>query len=178
MIDLFIALSSSFSVLVFVIILTFVVRKTKQRGIFMWLKRTFLGVWFVSSFFVWLIVRDLPLTNQIGLVFVHLLITWLLSFSYIVGFFGLPLTSVRIELLTVIGQKGEKGIRRETFMKKHNKTMFAKRSLYRLVTSGEIRKRGRVYSLRSAWSYVMLHTYVLVFLFALYRPMGSERKIV
>lgn len=160
----------------FILALTLVVRKRGTKGILVSMKQLFLALSLLTSAGVWGIYGSISLDNRIQIVVVHLLLFWLLSFSYIIGLFGLPLTSMRIQLLLTIFQSGKGKLRRSDLMKQYTKRMIVEQRLWRLETSGEIVKNGNVYSLRSRWSYFMVHTYFLMLLTRLYRPIQSTKR--
>lgn len=163
-IDLVIVLTSLVTFIFFVIGLTALVRIRGQEGILSSIKNVFLVLSLGSSVIFWIVVGD------VILLIVHIVIFWALSFSYVLGLFGLPLTSLRIQLLLAIVASGDKGCYMKTLLKKYSKEAIVRQRLYRLETSGEIVEKGKYYMLRSRWSYFVLHNYFLLFLLKLYRP--------
>ncbi len=175
MIDKTLILISAFSFFIFVAALTILVRMRGHWGILLWMQRIFLVLLVGSSVSVWYIFSDVSIDNKIILLIANFFLTGALSFAYIDGFFGLPLTSLRIELLTTIVRAGHHGIREQDLLKRYTKPSIIRRRLFRLETSGEIVRVGDRYMLRSFSSYFMLHTFVLLGLLVLYKPFHDKK---
>lgn len=174
MIDYFILIISSLTFVFFVIGLTISVRARGQAGVLTSMKQLFLVLSLISSIVLWFVIGERSIKLTFILMGIHLLLFWSLSFSYILGVFGLPMTSLRMQLLLTIAGFGDRGIKRNQLEKKYStRTMVAQR-LYRLETSGELVKRGSRYMLRSQWSYFMLHNRFLLLLLRIYRPIRKK----
>lgn len=176
MIDITLLLASIISFLLFVFFLTICVRKVGQTGILSWMKRIFIVLFVIGCFVLWLHFKIFPLTTRIMLLTVYLFLYWALSFAYTLGLFGLPLTSLRIQLLITLVQSNRKNMKKEMLLRKYSRLIIVKQRLHRLETSGEIIRRGNRYLLRSPWTYFMIHTYFLILLMVLYRPFGSKKN--
>lgn len=178
MLDIIVFFTSIVSFLVFVLGLAHLIRTKGHEGILLSIKRLFLIVSLVSSIFLWFIVASKLTSQYLELIFIHLLLFWSLSFAYILGIFGLSLTSLRIQLLLILVSKVNQKMTQASLIRWYSIKDIVKKRLYRLESSGEIVRRGGVYTLRSKWSYFMLHSYVLLFLTWLYRPIPWKNKTV
>lgn len=173
-IDSVIFIISSVTFILFVIGLTISVRARGQAGILTTMKQLFLALSLTSSIVLWIGSAEHSLEMKFVILITHLLLFWSVSFSYILGVFGLPMTSLRMQLLLTIAGFGDRGIGRNQLEKKYStRTMVAQR-LYRLETSGELVRRGSRYMLRSKYSYFMLHNRFLLLLLAIYRPIRKK----
>lgn len=170
MIDYMVIITSSFSFLIFVISLTLLVRAKGQAEILVSMKKLFLVLLCVSSIIFWVILGNMNGVDKMVLLCVHLVLFWAMSFSYILGLFGIPLTSLRIQFLLTLFAHGASGSDLKTLMKEYSKKSIVRIRLHRLETSGEIIRKGKYYMLRSRWSYFVLHNYFLLLLLNMYRP--------
>lgn len=162
MIDLILVVLSLASVILFITLLALVMRRIGQKGIMSLIKRIFIVISVISCSINWILLGDLKF------LFIQLILNFLFCFAYIIGFFGLPLTSVRVWLLLILAGKGN--MKRRELVKAFTVQMVVKKCLYRLETSGEIERRGGVYRVKSLSSYFMIHTQMLRILVWLYRP--------
>jgi hypothetical protein len=178
MVDILVLFTSIASLLVFVFSLAHWIRVNGENGILLTIKRLFLVISGVSSFFLWFMAGGISLLLRIELLFIHILLFWSLSFAYIIGLFGLPLTSLRIQLLLMFARRREHGMTLVSLTRRYGIKEIVRQRLNRLETSGEIARRGEVYALRSKWTYFMIHTYVLLFLTWVYRPIPWKNKTV
>lgn len=173
MVDSTIVGISLLSFLFFVLGMVVAIRMYGQKGILISLKRLFIVPIVFSSVALWFVIPG-SLIEHLRFLFLHLFLYWSLCFSYVIGLLGLPLTSLRIQLLLSIVRLGGKGINYRDLTEQYSKTIVVKQRLYRLTTSHEITEDNKMYSLRSSRSYFMLHTYVLVFLLWLYKPIQKK----
>lgn len=167
MIDKLIVLFAIGTFILYVITLAITVRVNGQKGILTSLKQVFIILTIISSAVVWITLKD------IGLLFLHLVLLWSLSFAYILCLFGLPLTSLRMQILLTISKSGDEGIGISELSKKYSHEQVLEQRIVRLESSKEIVKKSGLYRLRSSYSYFMLHNRFLLFLIKLYRPFNT-----
>lgn len=170
MVDYLITVMSCISFLFFVIGLILFIRAKGQAEILLSMKRLYLALGVAGSISLWLMLGDVTTSLKIIFVVLYLLLFWAMSFSYILGLFGIPLTSVRIQFLLTLIARGGKGANVKALMKDYSKESLVNIRLHRLMTSGEIVKKGNYYMLGSRRSYFVLHNLFLLFLLKLYRP--------
>lgn len=115
-----------------------------------------------------------PFVFHLGLIYlvVGLLIStflyFLLSLFYILAFFGISVTSLRINILSLIN-KGTGGMSYREILRVYNKNTIIETRLKRLVGSGELRVSKGKYKSESRFSYFVFHTYLFIFLSKLYQ---------
>lgn len=100
--------------------------------------------------------------------FVSFLIYNLMVVAYILGIFGMLVSSLRIRLLLEIGKGGKNGITVEEILKSYNKELIIGERLKRLVESGELSYEKGRYSLKRGFSVFLIHNYIFEFLRKLY----------
>lgn len=169
--DVIIVIVSSISFLLFVIGLIVSVRAKGQAEILTSMKKLYLVLSMVGSIFIWLIFRDTNIVDTILFIVLYLVLFWAMSFSYILGLFGIPLTSVRMQFLLTLAAHGDRGADIQVMRKAYSKESILAIRLHRLETSGEIIRKGNYYALRSRWSYFVIHNIFLLFLIKLFQPL-------
>jgi hypothetical protein len=174
MTDILLCLISFISFIFLVIGLGLSVRSHGQAGIISAMKQWFIGLSVVSGLCIWFIFYSFPPEAKGMFILLHMVLFGSLSFSYIIGLFGLPLTSLRIQLLLCIAKHGSSGINIKSLDQTYSKVTMVRQRLYRLETSREIIKEGKYYVLRSKWSYFVLHNMFLMLLLRLYRPLDKK----
>ena len=142
MIDILVLLSSITSFLTFVFCLAHWIRTKGQNGVFLSIKRLFLVISCASSIFLCLVAAGLSLPQYLEIIFIHFLLFWSLSFAYIIGIFGLSLTSLRIQLLLILVKKESQKMTPAALTRWYSIKEIVKKRLYRLESSGKIVKRG------------------------------------
>lgn len=175
MIDYAIVGVSSVSFFSFVIGLILSVRAKGQAEILVSMKKIFIGLAATGCGVLWMFLGGSSDVEKVVVLFIYIFLFWAMSFSYILGLFGIPLTSVRIQFLLTLVSHGDRGAHVKTLMKEYSKDSLIRIRLHRLMSSGEIIRKGNYYVLRSRWSYFILHNMLLLFLIALYRPIGREK---
>ncbi len=83
---------------------------------------------------------------------------WILD--YITGFFGLPISSLRIKLLSDIARAGDRGISDKKLLSGYNKKEIIAVRLDRLVRAGELVENKGSYVLTRGYSYLRLHAFM------------------
>lgn len=175
MIDYVIVGVSSASFLLFIVGITLSVRAKGQAEILLSMKKLFIGLAVVGCSALWTFLGNIRDVDKVLLLCTYLLLFWAMSFSYVLGLFGIPLTSVRIQFLLTLVSHGERGAFAKTLMKEYSKDSIIRIRLHRLISSGEIIKKGNYYMLSSRWSYFILHNMLLLFFIHLYRPIGRAK---
>lgn len=176
MIDMFLIIISGCSFLLFMIGLILYVRVRGQGEILSAMKHVYLTLCVLGSLSLWFFLRNTPIRDMVIVIAIYIVLFWAMSFSYILGLFGMPLTSVRIQFLLTLFAHGDSGADKETLKKEYSKDTLVNIRLHRLETSGEIVKKGNRYMLRSRWSYFVLHNIFLLFLIKLFRPLERANK--
>ncbi len=170
MVDYLIIGISSISFFFFVIGLMLLVRAKGQAEILLSMKRLFLTLSLMGNTAIWVMLWNTSVYDKLFVITLYMMLFWAMSFTYILGLFGIPLTSVRIQFLLTLVAHGVRGADMSDLMKEYSKDSIVGIRLLRLVTSGEIIKKGNSYMLRSRWSYFVLHNYFLLLLLKIFRP--------
>ncbi len=171
MADIAIVLMASVSCIVFIISLTLVIRAKGQSKILVSIKTSYLTLLGIGSSILWLILGNMMTVEKMGLLLVFIILFSAICFSYTLIVFGTSITSVRIQFLINLLGYGDRGANIKRLMKDYSKESLIRIRLHRLETSGEVIRRGAYYSIKSRWSYFMVHNYFLLFLINLYSPL-------
>ncbi|OGG08684.1 hypothetical protein A2154_01690 [Candidatus Gottesmanbacteria bacterium RBG_16_43_7] len=113
--------------------------------------------------------------DTISHILLALLIYGALCFIYVTAVFGITVTSVRIQILRLIYNAGDKGLPYINIYKKYNKQVIIKTRLERLVGSGELICRDNKYYLPPVTTFFMLHTKILVVLYGVFGNRGYQQ---
>lgn len=89
--------------------------------------------------------------------------------AYILGIFGMLVSSLRIRLLLEIGKGGKNGITVEEILKSYNKELIIGERLKRLVESGELSYEKGRYSLKRGFSVFLIHQYIFKMVKKIYK---------
>lgn len=173
MIDSLIVSISSISFFLFVVGLTLAVRIKGQAEILTSMKQLYLSLSLVGSISLLFMAGDMNIVDMLLFTVLYLVLFWAMAFSYILGLFGIPLSSVRMQFLLTLASHGRGGADMKKLRKEYSTTSLIGIRLHRLGTSGEIIKKGNQYMLRSRWSYFVLHNVFLLFLIKLFRPIRT-----
>ncbi len=157
--DFAVIFASFISLFLFVFIHFLVFRSIDKHSVIRGLLFTFVGGNIISLIFISIF---LFLLNQtIGVYFVLLLISFilfnLLAASYILGFFGMMVASLRVRILREIYIAGSNGINKKSIIEKYNERMIVDERLKRLLKSGEVKVQGDIYNLVNRFSIFRLH---------------------
>ena len=155
--DLNIILLSLLLSLLFLGIHILVIRKQGDSGVFIWLLRVFFLVGLVGAVILFLVFRHESMPVIFLLEGTTIMLYGLIVFSYILGIFGITITSVRIQILSKIVTSGENGMTKSELMKEYNRTTLIHQRLKRLLSSGEIIRKKGTYYLSHSSSPFMIH---------------------
>jgi hypothetical protein len=92
----------------------------------------------------------------------------LFCFFYVQAILGIAFSSVRIQLLKVVRDAGEKGISLDEILKKYNRRIIIENRLKRLTESDVVSNNDGYYSIKSANSPFFLHAIWLRFVQRIY----------
>ena len=81
----------------------------------------------------------------------------LLTINYILGFFGVAISSIRMQLLFQIGKTQSKGISKKKLLEKFNARTIITNRLDRFVSSGELGYKSGTYFYQRHLSYFYIH---------------------
>lgn len=174
MIDYLLVATSSISLFMFVIGLIICVRTKGQAEILLSMKGLFIGLLVLGCISLWYMVGDMRVSDKVVVIFLYILLFWAMSFSYILGLFGMPLTSTRVQFLLTLMAHGGKGADIQNLTKDYSRDSIIGIRLHRLITSGEIIQKGNKYMLKSRWTYFVLHNEFLLFLIELFQPLDPK----
>lgn len=90
------------------------------------------------------------------------------AFFYTLAFFGIAVTSLRVQLLSLIGKTGSEGITSFQLTRKYNINNIIKVRLDRLVDSGVLSYKNGYYKLDNKFSYFLVHQYIIALLKRIY----------
>lgn len=113
-------------------------------------------------------VRQASLSLVVAVVALTFVLYMLMAWCYILGIFGITVTSVRMQILSEIANSASNGITSGGLMKKYNRKRMIAQRLFRLVSSGELKKVGGRYLLRRKISPFLVHMYLQRILFSVY----------
>lgn len=151
-----IVLSIVFSI-VFLALHILVIRSIGDRAVFPWLLRVFFLVAVVGIAPMILFFQNIPSEVIVLLTLATVTLYALIVFSYILGIFGITITSVRIQILCKIFSAGSRGITTKELMKDYNRTVQFSQRLHRLITSGEVKEKNGKYFVPRSLSPFILH---------------------
>lgn len=113
-------------------------------------------------------VRQAPISLVVVVVALTMVIYTLMAWSYILGIFGITVTSVRMQMLSEIAKSGSRGITIDALLKHYNRKRMVSQRLFRLVSSGELKEVGGRYFIRRKISPFLVHVYLQRMLLKLY----------
>jgi len=174
MTDIIIFSSSVCSLALFIVGLGLSVRRHGQSGIIQAMKQVFIGITCSGVLFLLVVFHNMPRVDLFIILMIYLVLFWALAFAYIIGIFGLPLTSLRIQILLTVYNSPFHRIREEDLMKKYSLSTMVEQRIFRLETSGEIIKKGKVFFIKSTRSYFVLHNKFLIYLTKIFKPISRS----
>lgn len=180
--DLFIIISAVFSFILFLILQILIFRYLKNTKILKGLYYA-LGITSIFHYLIfWILSKYLFFKIQYSFftIFfdssVSLILFMLLAFIFILAFLGVATTSLRMQLLIEIKNKGKKGITYNQLLAKYNKEIIIMTRVARLIEAGEIEKIKDFYCYKKHLTYFRLHTFALVLLARIYKmPIYTSR---
>lgn len=113
-------------------------------------------------------VRQEPIALVVAVVVLTLVIYTLMAWSYILGVFGITVTSVRMQMLPEIAKSGSRGITIGALLTHYNRKRMVSQRLFRLVSSGELKDVGGRYFIRRKISPFLVHVYLQRIFLTLY----------
>ena len=90
------------------------------------------------------------------------IINTLLCYIYVIGIFGIMATSIRMEVLRVIGDRGTQGVTLGQLRQLCSPARVVKSRIKRLVQSGDMDLTGEFYSLRRTWSFFFVNAFIIL----------------
>jgi hypothetical protein len=91
---------------------------------------------------------------------VSFLLYSMLAIIYILGFFGLLESSLRIRILEEIARRGDRGMKREELFRIYNRNVIITKRLERFIETKDIDYRNGFYIMRPRFSYFNIHSYI------------------
>lgn len=181
--DLMIIIHSVSSFLLFVGIQIIFFRMIDQKKVIRWLVVVF-GIVSLVSFLLWLSIVPLLLQTAgdmgfLGQFLASFLLSYMLfsitSLVYVLGFFGIIESSIRIRLLDLITYSSDTGISLPQILQLYNRDVILQKRLSRFISSGELIFTNDTYRLGKRSIFFFLPALVFKLLWVLYRG-RSHRK--
>lgn len=176
--DFFILINVTFAFFLFFILHLVIFRIISADKVFNGLMFVFLLAGFISIILgIWLdyilfhFAVNYLIFGEILVLFLYFIIT----LFYILAFFGISVTSLRINVLSLINRTGRKGLTYEQILRTYNKDIIVETRLQRLMGSGVLGKVGGKYKVKDIFSYFVFHTYLFGILRRLYQGSKYER---
>ena len=174
-IDAYIVLHAFGSFLFFWVLHVFLFRFMKPERVFRW-PITFYVLAAILSILIFDILAgdsfpyhvDNLFTLNIPILLFSTLLYTFFTFLYIFGIFGMIESSLRVRLLRLIAQTGERGVSARQIKEKYNTDTIVRKRLLRLTGSGILQIKNGRYRIRQPHSFLLLHHKILFQLDRLY----------
>ena len=176
--DISLIFSGFLSMAVFILLQIIIFRNIDGRKVMTWLVKIFIFTVIFHIFFI-IITKDIffPKLNIFGAILISLTIYISLAYFYVTAIFGISVTSVRIQILSLICKQGKKGLSENAILKAYNKEKIVGTRLERLTGSKVLNYTDGKYKLRNGFSPYMFNTYFHNILKKIYvKPEKYENK--
>lgn len=153
----------------FVMAQIIIFRKIEQARVVVWLKYIIVlsNIGF-TLLFVLIIPYILPRLRIISYL-ISLMTFNLFVVAYILGVFGMVVSSLRIRILSEIAHRGERGLSIDNLLRHYNKEAIIKERVRRLIQTGDIFCEKGTYRLNNRFSLFLFHKIVFDVLGTLYK---------
>lgn len=168
--DFIVLFSSILAFILFVVVHALVFRVTTQANILRGLVLSlFLGM-FLGIAIIFLLFRFFSVSHEqyYSAFPISFVLFLLLDLSYILGFFGMMASSLRVRILREIYLSKENQLAHTQLLSHYNKRIIVQERLKRLLSAGEVSRRGDTYTLVTRFSVFRIHHFLYVFFKKLY----------
>ncbi|OGG08688.1 hypothetical protein A2154_01715 [Candidatus Gottesmanbacteria bacterium RBG_16_43_7] len=155
------------SFFIFVVLQTIIFRFIDSRKVMKWLLYLFVLTELISAVFFRYFLAVYFHLNQKQLITVllyHFLLYSGLVYLYVGVFFGIAVTSIRIQILSLIVAAGERGLAKEKLYRTYGRHKIIAYRLERLVSSRYLTVSGQKYWVVSSINLFIIHTYIQMLL--------------
>ncbi|MDX1372900.1 MAG: hypothetical protein R3321_10540 [Nitrososphaeraceae archaeon] len=141
--DLLIITSAFASFFLYLFLQIIIFRRIGAGGVTRWLLNIYFLVGSINVLFTYIYSDSLPATIISFVLYSSIL------FFYVLAIFGITVSSIRVQILTLIASRDENWIKEKDILKKYNSADIVTNRLIRLTGSGELGIRAKKYYIKN-----------------------------